>query len=72
MLGDLSFEKRILIWDAYRCHISNQTKMKLKQMNVDSSVIPGGTTKFLQPADVVWNSAFNAKVESKTNLIKKL
>ena len=47
-------------------------KMKLKQMNVDSCVIPGGTTKFLQPADVVWNSAFKAKVESKTNLIKKL
>ena len=40
-------------------------------MNVDSCVIPGGTTKFLQPADV-WNSAFKAKVESKTNLIKKL
>uniref|UniRef100_A0A1I8B5Z3 DDE-1 domain-containing protein n=1 Tax=Meloidogyne hapla TaxID=6305 RepID=A0A1I8B5Z3_MELHA len=31
-------------------------------MNVDSCVVPGGTTKFVQPADVVWNSAFKSKV----------
>uniref|UniRef100_A0A914NRU8 DDE-1 domain-containing protein n=1 Tax=Meloidogyne incognita TaxID=6306 RepID=A0A914NRU8_MELIC len=64
VLGDLSFEKRILIWDAYRCHISQQTKEKLRKMNVESCVIPGGTTKFIQPGDVVINSVFKSKIRA--------
>lgn len=29
-------------------------------MHLDSSVIPGGLTKYIQAADVVWNGPFKA------------
>jgi len=31
-------------------------------LNLDSAIIPGGCTKFVQAADVSWNSPFKAKV----------
>ena len=63
VIGNFAFTERLLIWDSYRCHLSIETKSKLKAINVETCIIPGGTTKFLQPADVVWNSAFKAKVD---------
>jgi hypothetical protein len=41
-------DKRLLAWDSYRCHISSNTKKVLKQLQVDTVVIPGGCTKFIQ------------------------
>lgn len=63
VIGDFSFSKRLLIWDSYRCHISDQTSSKMKSMNIEAGVIPGGTTKFIQPGDVVWNSIFKSKIK---------
>lgn len=40
--------KRLLSWDAYRCHISEATKKTLNHLKIDTAVIPGGTTKFIQ------------------------
>lgn len=60
--GSMSFKKRLLVWDSFRCHISEQTKKKLKAIKLDSAIVPGGTTKFVQPADVSWNHPFKAKI----------
>jgi hypothetical protein len=48
IFGPQLFGKRLISWDAYRCHISEGTKKKLKQLQIDTVVIPGGCTKFIQ------------------------
>lgn len=60
VIGRLSFSKRLLIWDAYKCHICDAVQDECKRMHLDSSVIPGGLTKYIQTADVVWNGPFKA------------
>ncbi len=42
IIGQLSFNKRLLIWDAYKCHTSEATKAELGKLKVDTAVIPGG------------------------------
>lgn len=39
---------RLLVWDAFRCHISNSTKNVLKKIKLEIAVVPGGCTKFVQ------------------------
>ena len=34
----------------------------LKEMNVDSMIIPGGCTKYIQATDVCWNKPFKARM----------
>ena len=60
VIGRLAFNKRHLIWDAYKCHICDAVQEECKRMRIDSSVIPGGLTKYIQTADVVWNGPFKA------------
>ena len=48
----------MLVWDSFKCHISDARKEQLKQYNTVMSVIPGGCTKFLQPLDVCINKPF--------------
>ena len=57
--GSFSFGKRILVWDAYRCHIMDSVKSIIKhRTNSEVSIIPAGLTKQLQPADISWNKPF--------------
>lgn len=61
VMGKLCFRRRILVWDAYRCHLSEATKRELKSgYNITTAVIPGGCTKYLQAPDVCWNKPFKA------------
>ena len=48
----------MLVWDSFKCHISDAIKEQLKQCNTLMSVIPRGCTKFLQPLDVCINKLF--------------
>ena len=38
--GSLAFRRRLLAWDAYRCHITDEAKEKLKRFKTDMAVIP--------------------------------
>ena len=58
--GTFSFQRRFLIWDAYKCHMTDSAKASVKGTRSDTSIIPGGLTKHLQPADVSWNKPFKA------------
>lgn len=59
--GSLNFGKRLLVWDAYKCHITDGVKRVVKTVtNSDVSLIPGGLTGHIQPADVCWNKPFKA------------
>ena len=42
------FHRRLLVWDSFRCHISEGTKKILKELKLDTAVVPGGCTKFIQ------------------------
>lgn len=51
--------RRLLVWDAYRPHITPKVKKFLGvNMNTDMAVIPGGCTSKLQPMDVSLNKPF--------------
>ena len=52
MIGSLSFSKRLLIWDAYRCHTSEMTRAETSRLCLHTAIIPGGCTKYIQAADV--------------------
>lgn len=55
--------RRLLVWDAFRAHITSKVKGLVRQRyNSDMAVIPGGCTCKLQPADVSWNRPFKAKL----------
>ena len=57
--GTLSFGRRLLVWDAYKCHLMDTVWDVLnKQAKSDVSIIPGGLTKLVQPPDVSWNKPF--------------
>ncbi len=48
VLGSTLFGKRLLVWDAFRCHISESTKKRLRELKIHTAVVPGGCTKFVQ------------------------
>ena len=61
-IGPLSFGKRLLVWDSFQCHLSNETKAVLTELKVHQAVVPGGYTKYVQPPDVSWNQPFKAAI----------
>ena len=55
--------RRLLVWDAFRGHLTQSVKSSVKTTyNTDMAVIPGGCTSKLQPADVSWNRPFKARL----------
>lgn len=55
--------RRILVWDAFRAHLTPKVKELVRgRYNSDMAAIPGGCTCKLQPADVSWNRPFKAKL----------
>ena len=46
---------RLLACDAFRCHLTPEIRAILSSSHVDTIIVPGGCTKFIQAADVSWN-----------------
>lgn len=70
-LGFSLFGKRLLVWDSFRCHFSDFTKQALKQMQIDTALVPGGCTKFIQVSFVSTNfftPLFRLQMFAGTNL----
>ena len=65
VLGKLAFTRRLLAWDAFRCHITDSTKEELRLSKVDPVIIPGGCTKYIQVPDVSWNKPFKQNITGK-------
>ena len=59
-IGQFSFNKRLTLWDSYKCHTGEETRKELDCFKLHSAVISGGCIKFIQAADVVWNSIFKS------------
>ena len=64
MIGVFSFSKRLLVWDAYKCHTSHTVMAETSQLRLHTAVVPGSCTKYIQAADVVWNACFKSKLRS--------
>ncbi|KAL3101623.1 hypothetical protein niasHT_025267 [Heterodera trifolii] len=67
IFGNFHFGARLLIWDSFRCHISEDTKKTLRRLALHSAVIPGGTTKYIQAPDVCWNAPFKEAIRKLYN-----
>ena len=65
VLGKLAFTRRLLAWDAFRCHITDSTKQELRLRKVDTVIIPGGRTKYIQAPNVSWNKPFKQNITEK-------
>ena len=64
IVASLPFNKRMLVWDAYRCHTSEAVRQEVTKMRLDTAIIPGCCTKYIQVPDVVWNSIFKAHLRN--------
>ena len=58
--GSFAFEQRFLVWDSFKCHVSEDIKEHLCKMKTTMRVIPAGCRKFLQPLDVSINKPFKS------------
>ena len=64
VLGSLAFRQRLLIWDSYRCHLSEAVRDSRRRKKVDTAVIPGGCTGLIQAPDVSWNRPFKSHLRN--------
>ena len=55
VLGSFSFNRRLLAWDSYECHIEDTVTEALKSKKINRVIVPGGCTKYIQAPDVSWN-----------------
>ena len=58
ILGSLAFVQRLLVWDSFKCHISDHIKEEIHQRKTTMAVIPGGCTGLLQAFDVFVSKPF--------------
>lgn len=65
VIGQFHFSKRLMVWDAFKCHISKSTSSVLRRMGIHAAVIPGGCTGLIQPADVSWNRSLKSRIQDK-------
>ena len=57
-------EKKLLIWDSFKCHVEGDVVMDiLDKKNIKSAVIPGGCTRPIQTLDVCINNPFKSRME---------
>ena len=64
LFPDTCFFNRLLVWDSFRAHISDQTKEVLKRKRMHQALIPGGCTGVLQAPDVSWNKPFKQYIRA--------
>ena len=55
VLGSFAFNRRLLAWDSYECHMEDSITESLKSKKIDRVIVPGGCTKYIQAPDVSWN-----------------
>ena len=63
ILDQFSFCERLLAWDSYEAHLTDDVKKSLTKSKIESVIIPGGCTEYIQALDVVWNKPFKGKIQ---------
>lgn len=57
--------KAMLVMDSMRAHTTDSVKEAIKATNSIPAIIPGGTTKYLQPLDISVNRPFKVQMRKK-------
>ena len=65
VLGHFSFQRRLLAWETYECHMMPVIEQSRKGKKINIVMIPGGWTKIIQAPDVSWNKPFKAMCTEK-------
>ena len=63
ILCQFLFRKRLLTWDSYEAHLTDNVKKALTKSETEAVIVPGGCTKYIQVPDVVWNKPFKRRIE---------
>ena len=63
IFGENAQQKKLLIWDSFKCHYEKSVKQLLHGQNIFSAVIPGGCTSQVQTLDVCINRPLKARME---------
>ena len=62
VLGQLKFQKRLLAWNSFEAHITDEVKRKLTTSKTESLIVPRGCTKYILAPDLIWNKPSKAKI----------
>ena len=65
VVGAFAFNRRLLAWDSYKCHMEDSITQSLKSKKIDPVIVPGGCTKYIQAPDICWNKSFKASCTEK-------
>ena len=63
VLGQLTFQKRLLAWNSFEAHIADEVKRKLTTSKTKSLIAPGGCNKYIIAPYLVWNKPFKANIQ---------
>ena len=53
VVGAFAFNRRLLAWDSYECHMEDSITESLKSKKIDPVIVPGGCTKCIQAPDTL-------------------
>ena len=62
-MGQFSFRKRLLAWDSHETHLTGKVKKAFTKPKIETVIVPGGCTKYIQAPDDVWNKPFKGRIE---------
>ena len=64
VLGQFVFQKRLLAWNSFEAHITDEVKRKLTTSKTESLIVPVVLmTKYIPVLDLVWSKPFKAKIQ---------
>ena len=52
VLEPFSFRRRLLTWNTYECHLMPVVQKSFQGKKIDTVLVPGGCTKYIQAPDV--------------------
>ena len=64
IVGTFAFNEKLLAWDSYEAHMTEDVKLRLKEINTESVIVLEGCTKRIQAPDVIWNKPFKKRLKS--------
>ena len=65
VIPHLAFCRQMIVWDSFRCHISEATKTILRSRRILNVIIPGGCTGYVQVADVSLNKPLKESIRQR-------
>ena len=63
VLGQCTFRKRLVEWDSFEDHLTDEFRKTLTNSRIETVIVPGGCTKYVQAPGVVWNKSFKGKIQ---------